>query len=233
MLFFRRNLHCLLLLFVVAVNICTAKRVLADSLDTPSLACVSFRAMTNLALSAPDTQDASRQLISTLAGITSFDGYLIDTANHDVVLIGTIYPDRPTLHLDDFADILRNVLKKESPPYCSLEPDREDLLSIRRILNRRNLGNDDDWLEKIESDLADVQRDWHAQRVIISGIPRNSHHARIMIDADYHMKRVTLGLVAILVQILPEIAFAMQQGHSHHRHMQVGGCPQAIAGQHS
>jgi len=136
-------------------------------------------------------------LLNMLGGITRFDGYLLDTTNHDVILIGNSAPSLPTLHLDDFAVILQNVWSNDTPPFCSLEPNSKDLMEMRQILNRRNLGNDDDWLDKIEKDLADVRRDWHAQKVIFKGIPQNSHHAQIMLDADYHMKRVTLGLLTV------------------------------------
>ena len=35
------------------------------------------------------------------------------------------------------------------------------------------------------------------QKVLVGGVPTNSRHGHVMIDADYHMKRVSQGHVKV------------------------------------
>ena len=51
----------------------------------------------------------------------------------------------------------------------------------------------DDRLDAIRQ----VKGIWGGQTVRIGGIPRRSRHAHIMIDADYHMKKVSLDLIKL------------------------------------
>ena len=157
--------------------------------------CLSLSA---LAREANACRAARRTLpadLANLGGISWLEGLLADSESADVILVGRQVPKRPTLTLDDLVVNLRNVWNSQGPPSCSLDPQPEDIVRMRALLPAG--GQPIQTEEQVQRLLNGLRRTWGGQRVLVGGVPRNSRHAHVMIDADYHMKRLSQGLVTL------------------------------------
>ncbi|OHB56976.1 MAG: hypothetical protein A2173_09260 [Planctomycetes bacterium RBG_13_44_8b] len=132
--------------------------------------------------------------VMTLAGIGWLEGFVIDPNNHDIILIGRFVPNWPTLYLDDLVVNMRNVWHRESYPYCSLDPRPQDVMNLNQLASRTGLVTS---IEQMHEFFRQLGAAWGPQTVVVGGVPRTSRHAHIMIDADYHMKKLSQGLVEI------------------------------------
>jgi len=136
-----------------------------------------------------------------LCGITTIHGYLVDEANKDIILIGSVDKKKPPLYLDDFVIALRNAWMKYtelkgntnyySNPGCSIDPDPVVMGKLDEIAKQINESSSIDQTEK-------GLRQWDnvcnsPQKVRVMGIPFNSHFASVMVKADYDMKKIADG----------------------------------------
>jgi Protein of unknown function (DUF1598) len=116
----------------------------------------------------------------TLAGLTRIDAVACFPETGDIVLIGAIADRRA----DDNA-----------PPFgCSIVPLPERLARTQTFLessSQRPLaaGERQAWLQRLRESLGE-------QRIEIFGIEPTSRVARVLVEADHHMKQVALGLHA-------------------------------------
>ena len=157
--------------------------------------CLSLSA---LAREARACRAAGRALpadLANLGGISALEGLVADGENADVILVGRQVPGRPTLTLDDLVVNLRNVWGSQGPPCCSLQPQPEDVRRMQALLPAADQPIQTD--EQVQRLLDGLRRTWGGQQVIVGGVPRNSRHAYVMVYADYHMKRLSLGLVTL------------------------------------
>jgi hypothetical protein len=148
--------------------------------------CVSLKALARAAetqLQAGSLSDA----IAWVGGLTWIDGVVVDK-NQDLVLIGRVL-NRPGIHLDDVALLLRNA---EGPaPYCSLDPFPENILRLRRKLaelGTRQIPNVNDLVSQLRSAIGD-------QEVVLGNLPP-SRAGEVLIFADYDMKKLSQGLLS-------------------------------------
>jgi hypothetical protein len=151
--------------------------------------CLSLRAVALEAQKGPLSQEANR-----MAGIGWLEGYVLDPENQDVILIGRRAPQWPSLHLDDLAVNLRNVWEQGAQPYCSLDPRPEDVLKVNHLASQAGVMSSVDQMHEF---FARLKEAWGPQTVVVGGVPKNSRHAHVMIDADYHMKKLSQGLARV------------------------------------
>ncbi len=157
-------------------DVCLSLRVLAKHADD-ALA-------KGLALGGEETD---------LAGIGWMEGYMVDPSTADIILVGCRSADRPVLHLDDLAAVLHNLMTKDAPPYCSLDPLPENVLEMQRVMAviaPQAPGNIKNVLEQLEQAVG-------PQQTVIGGVSREARMAHVMIEADYHMKKVSQGFVSV------------------------------------
>lgn len=124
---------------------------------------------------------------NSLFGMSWLDGYVIDRANNDIILVGRVMKDRPHYHAEDLIVNFQNVFDSVSAPYCSLDPYPENILHFNECFN---ISNND-----YESIIKNCREAIGEQQVVVGGVPRNSRHAKIMIYADYDMKKLSQGLI--------------------------------------
>jgi hypothetical protein len=145
-----------------------------------------------------------------LAGLQRIDYVLVYPDEKDIVLMGPaegwrldpqgyivgVTTGRPVMLLDDFLVSLRAALGKPSVLSCSINPTPE---GIRRVgsLMRQMRGAD------AQSAAAGVEEQLGPQTITVQGVPDSTHFARVMVGADYRMKRVSLALDPSPVQGLP------------------------------
>ncbi|HWB01136.1 MAG TPA: DUF1598 domain-containing protein [Pirellulales bacterium] len=136
-----------------------------------------------------------------LAGLQTIEYVFVYPEQHDIVLAGfgegwTIDSQgfvvgrttgRPVLLLDDLMVALRNARRnQESGISCSIDPTQEGLASLRQFASSL-IALNNDTIQQIEHLLG-------PQVVSVTGIPATSHFARVLVAADYRMKRLGMAL---------------------------------------
>lgn len=185
----------LLVLFFVLMPISTItaqKNTLSPvvyPLNSEHRICLSLRVLAIEAEKHPFRKD-----VETLSGIGWIEGFVVDRENRDVILIGRYSPEWPALHLDDLVVSMRNVWNRDSHPYCSLDPRPQDVLKLNQLASQAGIVTT---VDQMYSFFRRIKEVWGSQSVVVGGVPRNSRHAHVMIDADYHMKKVSQGLVQL------------------------------------
>ena len=166
------------------------KRTEKKDVDNASKDKVFFLSLHVLAQKAKT--NPARKKVKTLAGINWIEGFITDTENHDVILFGLRDSGRPSLTLDDLSEILKNITFKKLAPYCSLDPRNEDVIKIKEIMaTSGNISS----IEQSRVYFETIKNAWGPQRVVTGGVSGDSRFAHVMIDADYHMKKLSQGLV--------------------------------------
>jgi hypothetical protein len=144
--------------------------------------------------------------MKVLAGLTKIKYILVYPDTRDVVLAGPAgdwntdaegrlvnsETLRPTLRLDDFVVVLRNALTNHGRFGCSITPRQENLANVQSYLtesSKRSLrpGERDEWLAELRERLGN-------QEITVQGLDPRTHAARTLVEADYRMKLVGMGL---------------------------------------
>jgi len=179
----------MLLVLVLAMFPLLSKTTNGNQTDTykEETICLSMNRLISLA-----KKNSKDPMVKNLAYINFLEGYVLDTNNQDIILIGKSITGRPSITLDDLVINIRNVWNNMEAPYCSLDPLPGNIVKLQEVLKSNN-GK----LKKteIESYLSKVKQALGNQITVIHGVPRNSKHAHIMIDADYIMKKYSQGLM--------------------------------------
>ena len=133
---------------------------------------------------------------NNLGGIGWIEGFIIDPENQDIIIFGRQTDTWPCLILDDFVVNIRNIWNKQPYPYCSLDPQPENIRQLNAI-SPENKGISSSVEKEMESFFNRFKETIGEQEIVVGGVPRKSHHANVMIDADYHMKKLSQGLVKL------------------------------------
>jgi hypothetical protein len=150
-----------------------------------------------------------------LAGLTRVRYLYVDLDHHDLILEGPAedrweaQPDgsvlgaatgQPLLQLDDLAVAWRNAVEGSPPPSVSLEPRRESIQRIGHVVRGagqlRSAAARDDFAKR----LADS---WGEQDAVTGGVPQHTRFNKVMVDADWEMKRISLGQLQSGVEDFP------------------------------
>jgi hypothetical protein len=142
-----------------------------------------------------------------LAGLERIKYVLVYPKTHDLVLAGPAddwetdaegrivakNSNHPILRLDDLVVIFRYMLKSKDERFgCSISPTAENLARTKEFVAasaRAPLkpGQRDRWLEELRAHLG-------KQTIEVNGIDPRTRVARAMVEADYRMKLIGLGL---------------------------------------
>ncbi len=145
-------------------------------------------------------KNAGSKQAESLCGITQLSGFIIDSSSKDIILVGKVDSSYPELLADDFIVALRAAHliygKRKgntiyiTPPGCSIDPDPAVLRQLDS-LQRRGTSKEarQAYIEKWET----IGR--QPQKVRVLGVPFDTHFAKVMVDADYYMKRLSNGSV--------------------------------------
>ncbi len=99
---------------------------------------------------------------------------------------------KPVYQLDDFVVLLRSAMAKDGVFGCSITPKQENLAKTQAFLAesaKKPIAPKDrnEWLEKVRSTLG-------SQDIEVFGINPTSRVAQVIVEADYRMKLVGMGL---------------------------------------
>ncbi len=149
--------------------------------------------------------------VSLLAGLQSVRYVLFCPEQNDIILVGPAEgwkldprgyflgakSGRPVMLLDDLLVALRTAIRSPSALSCSINPTPEGIRRVEAFTRQIQPGTDP------RAAAAAIEEKLGPQRITINGIPDNSHFARVMVAADYRMKRISMGLEPAPVQGLP------------------------------
>jgi hypothetical protein len=98
----------------------------------------------------------------------------------------------PALQLDDFVVLLRNAREQGGKFTCSITPRRENLAATQAYLNESaktplKPGQRENWLAQIRNLMG-------KQDIMVEGLDPQTRVARVIVEADYRMKLVGMGL---------------------------------------
>jgi len=174
-----------LLLFTFSCNLIkNPNRVVNISGEYACMSLAGYFREINLILQAGETIPDG---LEKLNGLSWLAGYVVDQTNNDIVLIGKNESSRPGYHAEDLIVNLQNVFDSATAPYCSLDPIPENILRLNQCLNTKT-GN-------FKTTVKSCREAIGGQKVVVGGVPRNSRPAKIMIYADYDMKKLSQGLI--------------------------------------
>jgi len=162
------------------------------------------------------------EMMRNLAGLTRVKYVFYYPETKDIVLAGPAEgwvetPDgrvvgwnsgQPILELEDLAVALRTFApngKKNSLVYCSIDPTQEGLMQMQQFLSQigRQIGPGD------EQFIVDGLRDSLGLQVItVGGVPADTHFAQVLVEADYRMKLIGIGLEEPPVNIASFVAMS-------------------------
>ncbi|TWU15316.1 DUF1598 domain-containing protein [Allorhodopirellula heiligendammensis] len=137
----------------------------------------------------PDTQDI------VIAGPA--EGFVADPTDRFV----GIHTGRPTILLEDLATALRAYAPATPPTRVisvSIDPTPEGLARMQKFL--RAMGgqaNPGDTMRLVQG----LKQNLGLQTVTIEGIPAATHFARVLVEADYRMKLIGIGLEQLPVPV--------------------------------
>ena len=155
-----------------------------------------------------------------LAGLQHIDYVLVYPDQHDIVLVGPgegwkvdvrgnlvgATTGRPVMLLDDLLVALRTAPQSlQSGITCSIDPTPEGVARLRQYVSKLHTigANPDATRESIAQTLG-------PQRISLNGVPTTSHFARVLVAADYRMKRIAMGFEPAPVRGLPSFLQMMQ-----------------------
>jgi hypothetical protein len=108
-------------------------------------------------------------------------------ANAAGEIVGTT-TGRPVMHLADLLlawRALSSNAARAEPISCSIDPKPDGLARVRELTSAG--------LEAGEASLAKLEQALGPQTIRINGVPPGSHIARVMLAADFRMKRLAMG----------------------------------------
>jgi len=105
---------------------------------------------------------------------------------------------RPVLLLEDLLVALRTArTSAQTGMSCSIDPTADGIKRLRTLTRRlQTIGNPEETLHLIEEALG-------SQVVSINGVPASTHFARVMLAADFRMKRLAMNFEPSPIPNLP------------------------------
>ncbi len=173
----------------------------------------------NQAVAAGDGPD---ETMLHLAGLTRIQYVFYYPDTKDIVIAGPaegwveipggrvvgLESGAPILELQDLAVALRTFApgaRKSPLVYCSIDPTQDGLARMQQFLNEvgRTIGPGDEQfiVEGLRESLG-------LQVISVGGVPASTHFAQVLVEADYRMKLIGIGLEEPPIDIASYVALA-------------------------
>lgn len=142
-----------------------------------------------------------------LAGLQRIEYVLFSPETNEVIIVGPAGPmavaaegqrinrdtKQPVLMLDDLVQCLRNAWFDGGRLGCSIDPRQENLAKTQQFLSTSRLSG-----ENFRKALRDSLG---MQDISVHGLDPNSHAAQVLVEADYLMKCVGLGVEPSIAEV--------------------------------
>lgn len=120
-----------------------------------------------------------------------------------VVGVGT---GRPVLLLDDLLVAMRSAMAAaQGGITCSIDPTPEGVTRLRQAMKYQTTIGDDP-----EATIHGIEQQLGPQVISVTGVPVTSHFARVLVAADYRMKRIAMAFEPAPVAGLPSFLEMMK-----------------------
>ena len=151
--------------------------------------------------------------VQFLGGLQRIERVFVDPDHNDILLCGpadTLVVDRsgaivgaasrrPPLHLEDLVVCLRAIEAAQAGGMtCSIDPTPEGIAKLRALLSRQGTMGPDP-----KATFTAMEQALGPQKVTVGGVPTDSRFARVLVAADYRMKRIGMGLEESGLKSLP------------------------------
>ncbi len=147
------------------------------------------------------------ELLTNLAGLYRINYVLVDHEGRDLLIVGPAGPWQrdaegraihvatglPTLQLDDLIACWRNARFDGGKFGCSIEPRQENLVATQRFVETTKARG-----QSLRDQLA---QQLGMQDVVVFGLPTTCQAARVIVEADYLMKLVAVGVEPSIVEV--------------------------------
>ncbi len=187
----------------------------ADLAEKASIRKISLKKLDARIKEIVEAKGEFPDTIRYLGGLTAIRYVVVVPEENDVLLVGPAESwtadnwgnvvgkssGRPVLRLEDFLTVFRSWNNQDRPSVitCSIDPTQEALRKIAQVnrqfsmLSRENLAA-----------YAAAQEDAYGMNTVtVQGVPQDSRFAKILVAADYKMKRIGLGQEESGVRNLP------------------------------
>jgi len=187
---------------------------------------VSLRRLEEAAAASPETKaEMLPDNLRFLAGIQRIQYVLIYPEEHDIVLAGPgegwkvdeegnivgVTTGRPVLRLEDLVVAFRTAdLARRGGISCSIDPTPEGRQRLEELSARRAGSG--------APPLAAMRKALGPQQITLTGVPADSHFARILVSSDYHMKRLGMNLDPSPVKGLPSFIDMLKRDNTSQAH---------------
>lgn len=156
--------------------------------------------------------------IQFLGGLQEIKYVFVYPEENDIVLVGPaegwkvdelgnlvgLTTNRPVMELEDLLVALRSA--RHGAMSCSIDPTTEGLKNMQQLVSQlKTIGNPQQTMARIEQALG-------PQTITVNGVPASSHFARVMVAADFRMKRIAMHFEEAPVAGLPSFLQMMQAG---------------------
>ncbi|MDA7978097.1 MAG: DUF1598 domain-containing protein [Pirellulales bacterium] len=176
-------------------------QVPADVAVTSKLRKVSLRRLELAIYERLKAGEPLEEEMLMLAGLQNVQFIFLNPEENDVIVAGTaggwtldehgtvvgLETRSPVLQLEDLLVVLRSIHSAhESGITCSIDPSAEGLARLQDYFSAGpRMG---------EMALRRMEKLVGSQSVTVTGVPADSHFARVMVAADFIMKRIAMGL---------------------------------------
>jgi hypothetical protein len=140
-----------------------------------------------------------------LAGLQRIDFLFVEPESRDIVIAGPaegfapdvqgrmrgLTTDRPPLHLEDLVVALNAAFDGTSSIGCSIDPEPSRLASMGEFIRNNSSVTSPAVAAKRYERMAQILG---MQEVSVFGVPEDSHFANVLVEADFRMKRISLGV---------------------------------------
>ena len=145
--------------------------------------------------------------MKNLAGLTEIQSVAYLRESNDIVIAGPAGPwkedelgrsiceqsGKPVLQLDDFVVCLQNAVHQDGKFGCAIVPRQKNLAATKKFLTTSKLKGKA-WRTEIRNALGQ-------QDIEIYGIQPTTHTAYVLVEADYRMKLIGMGLESSIDQV--------------------------------
>ena len=196
----------------------TMRDLLAKEVDGPEAAAVAPVKMRMVSLKAIEKalSEGGANLetlpdeIKYLAGLQRIQYVFADPDNHDIILAGPaegwkvgpsgdvvgLTTNQPVVMLADLVVALQTVEAARTEGLtCSIDPTAEGRKNLDILFARTRMFSPE-LLPAVQSALG-------PQAITLTGVPEDSHLARVLVAADYHLKRISMGIDPSPVKGIP------------------------------
>lgn len=164
---------------------------------------VSLREIERLALQAHQKGEPVPLEIQYLYGLLRIDFIIIDPDRADVILAGPAEgfvtdaagrirgatSGRPPVNLDDLLVAFRSTSRRNQTIGVSIDPTPQNTAALAKLVQSTTVASRSSAVRRFQK----MGQVLGMQKVSLFGVPKDSHFAQVLVEADYRMKRIAIG----------------------------------------